>query len=171
MALQTISRIGPSGVPASVLTCALLLAATGCRFSGAASYNLDELLDSDNSLRYMASQQSGTQWLLGNLVDSDWLSDDSILNPNKKPKPIPNPSKLVLKGATIRKFTFQGYHRVALDLHVLNNDERVWTLPKPISTVGVKMRWRPRGGGEPTPWQDRRLMLPLALAGGSMDDI
>jgi len=81
-----------------------LLVASGCKFAGAATYNLDELLDSDNSLRYVASQQTGTQYLLGSLVNSDWLSDDSILNPDKKAKPIPNPSKQVLENLlTLRK--------------------------------------------------------------------
>lgn len=97
MALQPILRAGLVGISARALVCASLLAATGCRFAGAATYNLDELLDTDNSFRYVASQQTGTQWFLGSLVDSDWLSDDSILNPNKKPKPIPNPSKQALK--------------------------------------------------------------------------
>ena len=101
MALQPILHTDLVGMSARTLiralACAPLLLATGCKFAGAATYNLDELLNADNSLRYMASQQTGTQWFLGNLVDSDWLTEDSILNPDKKPKPIPNPSKLVLK--------------------------------------------------------------------------
>jgi len=101
MALHPIARTRQVGISARTLiralVCASLLASSGCRFAGAATYNLDELLDSDNSFRYLAHQQTGTQWLLGGLVHSNWLSDDSLLNPDKKAKPIPNPSKLALR--------------------------------------------------------------------------
>jgi hypothetical protein len=33
----------------------------------------------------------------------------------------------------------------------------------------ARLRWWPKGGGEPGPWLDRRLLLPLALAGGEQD--
>lgn len=82
-----------------------------------------------------------------------------------------DPSRLVVVGATVRDFSFQGYPRRVLDLEVLNEGPKVWALPHPISTVGARIRWRPRDGGEPGPWQDRRLMLPLALAGKVTDKI
>lgn len=87
------------GRPGGVASLSLALLSTSlpaCRVAGAATGNLDELLAEDHSFRYVARVQTGTRYLVSQLIDPEWLSPDSPLRSDRE-RPVPNPSRLALQ--------------------------------------------------------------------------
>ena len=80
-----------------------------------------------------------------------------------------DPSTLRFTGMSARTDDFQAHERHLVDVEIENRADRVWALPRPVRPLKVRARWRPRGGGAPSPWRETRIMLPLALAAHQRD--